>query len=56
MPSCSPQVFDIGPGLLQVALQVVNIIVAALAVQRLQSVVQGQQASQSQKNRDEKGT
>lgn len=47
MPNCSPVVFDIGPGILQVALQLLTILTIYLGVNRIQSVVQGQQLQQA---------
>ena len=48
-PVCPTTTFDVGPGVLQIALQLVTLGGLFLGASRIQSVVQGQQAVLSAK-------
>ncbi len=48
-PECATTTFDVGPGVLQIALQLVTLGGLFLGASRIQSVVQGQQAALSAK-------
>ncbi len=54
--ACSPAVFDVGPGIIQIALQVITLASIYLGVTRIQSAVQGQQAAKvAAKTADKEG-